>query len=113
MIMFPLLLAALDSFLFDKKRGIFAPAVFCACVVNYYFFTGQVLFVIIYFLMLVFTKTYKFSIKEFLLLAAEVLTGFLASAFILLPSVLGIMGNPRINTLPNGWDALVQRSPQR
>lgn len=113
MIMFPLLLAALDSFLFDKKRGIFAPAVFCACVVNYYFFTGQVLFVIIYFLMLVFTKTYKFSIKEFLLLAVEVLTGFLASAFILLPSVLGIMGNPRLNTLPNGWDALVHSSPQR
>ena len=113
MIMFPLLLAALDSFLFYKKRGIFAPAVFCACVVNYYFFTGQVLFVIIYFLMLVFTKTYKFSIKEFLLLAVEVLTGFLASAFILLPSVLGIMGNPRLNTLPNGWDALVHSSPQR
>ena len=113
MIVFPLLLAALDAFLFDKKRGIFAPAVFCACVVNYYFFTGQVLFVVIYFLMLVFTKTYKFSVKEFLLLAAEVLIGFLATAFILLPSVLGIMGNPRLNTLPNGWDSLVHNNPQR
>lgn len=113
MIMFPLLLAALDSFLFDKKRGIFAPAVFLACTVNYYFFTGQVLFVIIYFFMLVFTKTYKFSIKEFFLLAVEVITGFLASAFILLPSVLGIMGNPRLDTLPNGWNALVHSSPQR
>ena len=113
MIVFPLLLAALDAFLFDKKRGIFAPAVFCACVVNYYFFTGQVLFVVIYFLMLVFTKTYKFSVKEFLLLAAEVLIGFLATAFILLPSVLGIMGNPRLNTLPNGWDSLVHNNSQR
>ncbi len=113
MIVFPLLLAALDSFLFDKKRGVFAPAVFCACTVNYYFFTGQVLFVVLYFFMLVFTKTYKFSFKEFLLLAVEVITGFLASAFILLPSVLGIMGNPRLSTLPNGWDALVHSSPQR
>lgn len=113
MIMFPLLLAALDSFLFDKRRGVFAPAVFFACTVNYYFFTGQVLFVIIYFFMLVFTKTYKFSFKEFLLLAVEVITGFLASAFILLPSILGIMGNPRLDTLPNGWDSLVHSSPQR
>lgn len=113
MIMFPLLLAALDSFLFDKRRGVFAPAVFFACTVNYYFFTGQVLFVVIYFLMLVFTRTYKFSFKEFLLLAVEVITGFLASAFILLPSILGIMGNPRLDTLPNGWDSLVHSSPQR
>lgn len=113
MIMFPLLLAALDSFLFDKRRGVFAPAVFMACTVNYYFFTGQVLFVVLYFFMLVFTKAYKFSIKEFLLLAVEVITGFLASAFILLPSILGIMGNPRIDNLPNGWNALVHSSPQR
>ena len=45
MIVFPLLLAALDCFLYDKRRGIFAVAVFAACVVNYYFFVGQALFV--------------------------------------------------------------------
>ena len=40
MIVFPLLLAALDAFLYDGRRGIFAVAVFAACVVNYYFFVG-------------------------------------------------------------------------
>ena len=113
MIAFPLLLAALDSFLFDKRRGIFAVAVFGACVVNYYFFTGQVLFVLMYFLMLCFTKTYRFRIKEFLVLALEVVLGFCATAFVLLPSVLGLMGNPRLEELPNGWDSLAYPREQK
>ena len=113
MIMFPLLLAALDAFIYDGKRIVFALAVFSACVVNYYFFVGQVLFVIIYFLMITLTKTYKFKVKNFLLLALEVIIGFLATAFILLPSVLGLMGNPRLAELPNGWDSLVYSQPQK
>ena len=113
MIMFPLLLAALDAFIYDGKRIVFALAVFSACVVNYYFFVGQVLFVIIYFLMITLTKTYKFKVKNFLLLALEVIIGFLATAFILLPSVLGLMGNPRLAELPNGWDSLAYSQPQK
>ena len=113
MIIFPLLLAALDAFLFDGRRGIFAVTVCAACVINYYFFVGQVLFVIIYFLMLTFSKVYKFKITAFLLLAAEAIIGFCAAAFMLLPSVLGILGNPRLESLPNGWNALVHDKPQR
>ena len=113
MIMFPLLLAALDAFIYDKKRGVFAVAVFSACVVNYYFFVGQVLFVVMYYLMIMFTKTCKFRIKEFLILAVEVVIGFLATAFVLLPSVLGLMGNPRLESFPQGWEALVYELPQK
>lgn len=113
MIIFPLLLAALDSFLFDKRRGLFAIAVFSACVVNYYFFVGQVLFVLMYYLMHTLTKTYKFKIKDFLLLALETAVGFAATAFILLPSVLGLMGNPRLDSFPKDWNALVHDKPQR
>lgn len=113
MIVFPFLLAALDAFLYDKKRGVFAIAVFSACVINYYFFVGQALFVAIYFFLLVFTKTYKFKIKEFLLLTLEVIIGFLATAVILLPSILGIMGNPRLAEYPNGWGSIVYEQAQR
>jgi uncharacterized membrane protein YfhO len=113
LIMFPLLLAALDAFIYDKKRIVFALAVFSACVVNYYFFVGQVIFVVMYYLMLNLTKTCKFNIKEFLILAVEVIIGFAATAFILLPSVLGLMGNPRLESLPNGWGALVYELPQK
>lgn len=113
LIVFPLMLAALDAFLFDKKRIVFALAVFAACIVNYYFFAGQVVFVVMYYLMLTLTKTYKFKLSEFLILAVEVLIGFVATAFLILPSVLGLMGNPRLDTLPEGWDALVYDKPER
>ena len=113
MIVFPLLLAAFDSFLYDKRRGLLAVAVFAACIVNYYFFVGQALFVLMYYLMLCFTKTYRFRIKEFLVLAFEVVVGFCATAFLLLPSVLGLMGNPRLDELPKNWDSLVYSKPQR
>lgn len=113
MIVFPLLLAALDAFLYEQRRGLFAVAVFAACVVNYYFFTGQVLFVLLYYLMLMLTKTCRFRIKEFLLLAAETLIGFAATAFVLLPSILGLMGNPRLNSPPNGWNSLTYPAEQK
>ena len=113
MMMFPLLLAALDCFLFDKRRGIFAVAVCAACVINYYFFVGQALFVLMYFLVLSITKTYRFRWKEFLLLALEVVIGFCVAMFMLLPSVLGALGNPRLESFPKGWNALVYDRPQR
>ncbi len=113
MMMFPLLLAALDCFLYDRRRGIFAVAVCAACVVNYYFFVGQALFVIMYFIVLACTKTWKFKITEFLLLALEVLIGFAGAMFMLLPSVLGLLGNPRLDSYPKGWNALVYDRPQR
>ncbi len=113
MIVFPLLLAALDGFLYDKRRGLFAVAVFAACVVNYYFFAGQALFVLMYYLMLCFTKTYRFRFREFLSLAAEVVIGFCATAFVLLPSVLGLMGNPRLSEFPNGWGSLAYPKEQK
>lgn len=113
LIVFPLLLAALDTFLYDKKRIVFALAVFTACIVNYYFFAGQVIFVLMYYLMLMLTKTYKFKFTEFLILAIEVLIGFAATAFLILPSVLGLMGNPRLDTLPEGWNSLVYDRPEK
>ena len=113
MIVFPLLLAALDCFLYDKRRGIFAVAVCGACVVNYYFFVGQALFVIMYFIILACTKTWKFKFTEFLLLALEVVIGFAGAMFMLLPSVLGLLGNPRLDSFPKGWNALVYDRPQR
>ena len=113
MIMLPLLLTALDLFLYEKRRGVFAVAVFAACVVNYYFFVGQALFVLMYFLMVTLTKTYRFRIGEFLLLAAETVIGLCGTAFILLPSVLGLLGNPRLDSYPHGWEALVHAKPQR
>ncbi len=112
-IAFPLLLAALDSFMIEKRTAVLALAVFASCIMNYYFFAGQVVFVIIYWIIMVCTGNYKLKIGRVLLLIFEVLLGFVSTAVLLLPSVLGIMGNPRLQQLPNGWSALAYSIPQR
>ena len=113
MIILPLMLAALDSFLFEKKRGLFALMVFVGAIVNYYFFAGQAVFVLVYFLMLTLTKTWKFSIKEFAFLAVETVTGFAASAIVTVPTVLAIIGNPRVTRVRDGWNGIVYLDVQR
>lgn len=113
MIAFPLLLAAFDEFHATKRRGVVALAVFFAAVVNYYFFFGQVVFVIIYYVVKNLTRSYRFSIKEFLLLAAESVLGFLMSMFLLLPSIAAITGNYRVTDVISGWNALIYPKTQR
>lgn len=113
MIIFPLMLAALDAFLYERRRGIFAVTVFAACVINYYFFAGQAVFLVIYFLMLAFTKTWKFRWTEFVFLAIEAIIGCAAAAFIAVPTVFGIIANPRVSEVRDGWDMMMNREKQR
>lgn len=113
MIIFPLLLYAVDKFMYENKRGLLAVCVFAACAVNYYFFAGMALFTAIYWLMLVFTNNYKLTLKKILLFVFEVVLGFAATAFVVLPTVLFIMGNPRLSTFPNGYDALTYDISQK
>ena len=113
MIIFPLLLAAVDEFHATKRRGIVAVAIFFAAVINYYFFFGQAVFLLIYYVVKMITKTYRFKVREFLLLALEVIIGVMLSMFLLLPSVAAITGNHRTSELINGWGAVVYSSPQR
>lgn len=113
-IIFPLLLFAIDEYMYNRRKGIVALTVFCACVFNYYFFVGQVVFVIMYWLIRFCTKTYpKFKFKDFLILAFEVIIGFLMSSVLLIPSILSVIQNNRLNTLPNGWNAILYDVPQR
>lgn len=113
MIVFPLLLAAVDEFHATKRRGIVAIAVFFAAVMNYYFFFGQAVFLLIYYIVKLISKSYRFKIKEFLLLALEVIIGVMLSMFLLLPSIAAITGNFRTSQFINGWDAVVYPKAQR
>lgn len=114
MVIFPLLLFAIDEFMYNKRKGIVALTVFAACVMNYYFFVGQVVFVIIYWIIRICVKSYpKISFKELLLLSFEVITGFLMSAVILIPAVLSVVQNYRLSTWPDGWNSVIYDVPQR
>lgn len=94
--LFPLLLIGLDKAMYDNKKGIFALAVAINAITNYFFFIGQVIFLIIYFIVKVITKEYSLTIKKFTQLAIESILGVGLSAFILLPSIIFVLGNPRV-----------------
>lgn len=113
MITFPFLLAAVDEFIYEKRKGAVALAVFAASLINYYFFAGQAVFVFIYWCIRMVTGSFRMNIKEFIRFAFEVIIGFLCSAVILIPSILSVLQNSRVNNFPNGWGALLYSNEQR
>ncbi len=113
MITFPMMLAAIDMFIFEKRKGAVAITVFAASFVNYYFFAGQAVFIFIYWLFRMITGSYKMTLLEFLRFAFEVIIGFAASAVMIIPSVLAVKQNSRVENFPYGWSAVAYSSEQR
>ena len=112
-IVFPLLLWALDEYMEKRRRGVFAFMVFLSCFVNYYFFTGQVAFTLIYFFLRLFGGDWRLNLRDFLLLVCEAVLGLLLSCVLLLPTVLAVLQNPRVDNPPSGWNALLYGWNQR
>ena len=113
MITFPFMLAAADEFIYEKRKGAMAYAVFASCFVNYYFFAGQAVFVFIYWFLRMKTGSFRMSIKEFIRFAVEIILGFAATAVILFPSIFAVLQNSRVNSYLSGWNAIVYSSEQR
>ncbi|MCR5635586.1 MAG: YfhO family protein [Clostridiales bacterium] len=112
-IVFPLLLYAVDEYMFEKRRGLLALTVFASCFMNYYFFCGQVIFVIIYWIMCLLCRDYKFRFKEFVIMAAECVIGLAMTAVLLVPSILAVTQNSRVNNPPYGYESLLFVNAQR
>lgn len=112
-VVFPLLLIALEELMLNDRKGVFALSVALCAVTNYFFFFGQVVFVIIYFFVRVATKGYTPSLKKFMCIAFEAVIGVLISCILLLPSILAILGNPRTTEMLTGYGMLLYDKPQR
>ncbi len=114
-VFFPLMLISLEELLCNNRRGLFAFAVALNAVVNYWFFIGEVVFVIIYFLVRTTSPTCKISLKRFLHTLFEGLLGVGLAAVIFMPSVMTILGNPRtgFDDLIFGWNMWYYHHPQR
>ena len=106
-IVFPLLLLAVELLITENKRGLFAIMVAVCAVVNYFFFFGMVLFCVIYFFVRLFSGAIKPKFSRFLTLIFEAVVGLLISAVLLLPSLSAIMDNPRIDNTLYGWGAIL------
>lgn len=113
-IVFPFLLAALDEYMDHNRRGIFALAVFTACLVNYYFFVGMVVFCVIYWAVRMCFKSWgQPNLRRFVWLAVEAVLGLLMTGVVLLPTILAVTQNSRVNSMTTGYGGLVYYSPQR
>ena len=113
-IVFPLLLAAMDEYHATGRKGIFALAVFASCWMNYYFFVGQVTFCVIYWCVRTFTGSYgKFSLRRFAGLAFEAVIGLMLTMVVLLPTILTVIENSRVDNPLLGWNTLVYSRVQR
>lgn len=113
MAFFPLLLIGLEEFMQHNRKGVFALTVFINALVNYNFFVGEAIFVIIYWIVRLASGSWNISFKKFLLLAFEAILGFAMSSALIIPAVLAITDNPRTSQFLTGWNLLVYNWPQR
>ena len=112
-VFFPIMLWALDEFMYKKRRGVFALSVFMCCTVNYYFFVGQVTFLLVYFVIRLLSRSWTLKLSDFFSLALESVCGVGLSCILLVPSILTVLQNWRVNDPIYGWNALLYGSEQR
>ena len=104
MVFFPLMLIGMDELVENNTRGVFALAVAINALVNYVFFAGEAVFMVLYFLVKVWMGGYKTTFKRFLAVGFEAILGFMISAFLLLPSLIVMLQNPRSSGFLTGYD---------
>ncbi len=111
--LFPLLLIGLEMYVVDGKKGFFAVAVAINMMVNYFFFVGQAVFLLIYFLCRLPSPHFCIKKRVFFGLAFETVLGCLGGMIIFLPGILAITGNPRVDNFLYGHDLLFYADTQR
>ena len=112
-VFFPLLLIGIEEFMQNNRKGVFALAV-CACVVvNYFFFTGMVVFAVIYWVLRLTSGAWEIDIKKFGLFAFEAVLGMGLAMILLLPSLIVVASNPRTTNTIHGFGALFYDWEQR
>ncbi len=94
---FPLMLLGIEELIQNNRRGLFAFAVFISAGVNYFFFAGQAVFCVIYFLFRASSISFDATVKKFLWLVFEAVLGVVMSLFLFLTAVLSITGNYRLD----------------
>lgn len=102
-IIFPLLLLSLEKLVNENRKGVFAVVVALSAIINYYFFVGMVVFVIIYWFVKTITKAWEMTLKKFINIFTEAVFGCLTAMFILIPSAITVFSMSRTNSYLNGW----------
>lgn len=104
---FPLMLIAMEENINNRRKGVFAAAVAFMAILNYYFFAGQAVFLILYYLIRMGAPDFETSWKKFFGLLFEAVIGVMIAGFILLPSALAVVTNHRVNNFAYGTDMVL------
>lgn len=108
---FPLMLIAMEENINNHRKGVFALIVALMAFINYYFFCGQIVFLILYYLFRMKCPDFHTSWKKFFLLCFEVVIGTAIAGVILMPSFLAVINNPRVDSKMYGTEILVYDDP--
>ncbi|SFW53999.1 YfhO family protein [Ruminococcus flavefaciens] len=95
---FPLMLIAMEENINNHRKGVFAVTVALMAAINYYFFCGQVVFLILYYLFRMKCPDFHTSWKKFFGLCIEAIIGTAIAGIILVPSFFGVINNPRVDS---------------
>ena len=113
MVFFPLLMIGMDELVDNHRHGIFALTVCLAAVVNFVFFAGEAIFMILYYIAKVWRGGYKTTVRGFLEVAFEAILGFAMSAFIVWPTIIVILANPRSTGLLYGYNVWIYNNARK
>lgn len=101
---FPLMLISLEEYINNNRKGIFALSVALMGIINYFFFTGQAVFILLYIIARLGSPDFKITWKKFFGIALEAIIGVMIAMAVLLPASMAILGNYRINERLYGLD---------
>lgn len=110
---FPLMLIAMEELVCNNRKGLFALTTALMAAINYFFFAGEAVFLVIYFIVRCFSKDFPATVKKFFLVLFEAIVGVMLACVILLPAALAILGNYRINERLYGLDMVIYSDKAR
>lgn len=113
-VFFPLLLIGLEEAVVNKRRGAFAVAVALNAFVNYFFFIGECIFLVIYFAARICTsRRFRINLRDFFCLAGESILGVMLAGILFVPSIYQVLDVPRSTQILSGWNFLFYGTQSR
>jgi len=94
-VFFPLLLIGLERYKEKNDYLFFTFTIFLNCFINYFFFIGEVVFLIIYYLFRFAGKDIKTMMQDLVKCLACGMLGVGMASVLFIPSLIFVMGNPR------------------
>lgn len=112
-VFFPLLLIGLEELVINHRRGLFAFAVAVSALVNYFFFIGSCVFLVIYFIIRCTSKDFNPKLSTIICIGTESIIGVLIAGILFIPSIFMVLDVPRSAEMLTDWNLVFHNPVQR